>query len=714
MPAQLEDNWTDHSPTVDVSPGDADLLNEIRDNYRYAFDYWSDARNERQIDMRYICGDPWDPKDRKEREDNGRPVVNHDELNQYVNATIGSALQNKRGVKIEPDGEGASEKTAEYRQNRIRAIEYRSKASGIYIGALRNTLEGSYGFWRIKRRWIRGSFNQEIVIKPIPNPDSVLYDPGAKEQDWSDAEWLFVLEPLSKAQFQRQYPKAKKTSFSAEDMRIEGSSDWIKDNQILVAEYWKVIKTPTVLREGGQKRIEHSKKVVQYVTNGFEILEQNEEPGEEIPIIPVIGLERYVDLGKGPQRKLFSMIRLGRDPQMSLAFLNSQQTEEASLSPKTPWVGYTGQFESDNDAWKTSHKKAHAFLQADPAPDSAGGQILALPTRVPFTPNFQAYEVAKDSCRRAIQAAMGITPLPTAAQRNNEKSGVALERIQEQQTVGSSHFIDGLERAIIRTGRIIESWLPVVDDTETMVPIRDQKDEHHMVRINTDGPYLNDKGQPEHYPVEEGPHATTISVGPSNDSQRQEADEFLNNLIANVGKLPIPPQSAAHLLALAIKLKQLGPLGDEMAETISPDQQAVPPQAQALLAQAQGQIQALTMENQALQAEKAAKVIDNEYKLKLEDKRLEAQIAMAEVNTKAQQVSERAQWVFDMWKELHGQAHEVGLQAQEQAHERDQATQQQAHEKAVTDQQAAIASAQSAQDADQQQQAAENAQPTKP
>jgi hypothetical protein len=43
---------------------------------------------------------------------------------------------------------------------------------------------------------------------------------------------------------------------------------------------------------------------------------------------------------------------------------------------------------------------------------------LPLPRRQAFTPNFQEYEIAKDSCRLAIQAAMGISPLPTAAQRD--------------------------------------------------------------------------------------------------------------------------------------------------------------------------------------------------------------------------------------------------------------------------------------------------------
>jgi hypothetical protein len=66
----------------------------------------------------------------------------------------------------------------------------------------------------------------------------------------------------------------------------------------------------------------------------------------------VIGLERYLAEGSGPKRKLFSLCRLARDPQMSLAYLNSQKTEEAGLSPKVPYIGYKGQFDTDQEAWE--------------------------------------------------------------------------------------------------------------------------------------------------------------------------------------------------------------------------------------------------------------------------------------------------------------------------------------------------------------------------
>lgn len=66
-------------PRSRVSEADEDLLNEIRDRYKSWDGVWQKIRQERNIDLRYICGDPWDPKDRKAREDASRPCINHDD-----------------------------------------------------------------------------------------------------------------------------------------------------------------------------------------------------------------------------------------------------------------------------------------------------------------------------------------------------------------------------------------------------------------------------------------------------------------------------------------------------------------------------------------------------------------------------------------------------------------------------------------------------------
>ena len=679
------DEEDQNEPSRDTS-GDEALLQDIRRDFSHFRDYWRKNRENRQKNMRYLCGDPWEPEDRKERE--GRVCISHDELNQYVNQAINNIRQNKRGIKAEAAGNGATDKTAELRQDLIRTIEYRSRAQDVYLRAAQDMFEGGYGFFRVSRRYVsKDSDDQEIIIRSIPNPDSVLYDPDCKEEDWSDAQTVFVLDPIRKSEFKRRWPNAEKTDFTSEDRKIAG--EWLQGDTILVAEYWRVEITARRRRKG---RLVEDKKVVQYITNGLEILEKNEEPGEQIPIPAMIGKERYVETGGEIERRLEGLVDLARDPQKSLAYLVSQEMEEAGQSPKVPYRGFVGAFNSDADGWENLNKKPLSYIQEDPVYDDKGN-LLPRVMREQFVPNFQAYEVAKDACRRSIQAATGISPLPTAAQRNNEKSGVALEAIQQQEALGSYHFTAGFERGVTRAARIIESQIPVVyggEDRE--IGLQRPDESRRVVRLNTGEPYPDPKtGVPQHFPVGEEEHDVTVSTGPSYESQRDAVDQFLDNLIANLGKLPVPPPAAAKLLALAIQMKDLGPKGDEMAEIISPTQQDQSGQLAGMQQQLQQQgalTQQMQGELQKLQLEKQGKVIDNEYRLQLERMKEENALAIAEIQTKSQALSERLETFSDMMSQFHSQAHDVataaaqhehdaGMQAQNQAHAQGMATQQQ-------------------------------------
>lgn len=673
--------------------GDEALLREIRENYKAYSEFWREARDHRKKLMRYLCGQPWDEKDAKAREDAGRPCISHDELNQYVYQCVNAKRQNKSGIKIEPKGNGANDKTAELRQDIARTIEYRSQAQAVYLKAYQDEVEGAYGFCRVSRRYVSDdSDDQEIVIRPIPNPDSVLYDPTCKEPDWSDAQAVFVLEPMSKAEFKREWPDADITSFSTED--TVGGGDWITDKQVMVAEYWKVVKTKGTGKTG---RTVWKKKVIQYITNGISILEKNPQIGTEIPIPAFIGMERYVDSGSGPKRRLFALPSLAMDPQMSLAYYVSLEAEEAGQAPKAPVMGYVGQFETDAQAWAEATKVPRAMLQVDPVVNAATGTVLPLPIRPQYIPNFAGIEIAKESARRAIQAAMGISPLPTQAQRQNEKSGVALEKIQYAQEVGSFHFADGYDRAITRVGRIIDSWISATYDAEDReMSVHLANESRKQIKLNTAAPYQNEQGEQEHYPLGDEEHDVTVSTGPSAISQREVTDKFGDMIVQNLDKLPVDQPQKAKLLAVVIRTKQLGPKGDQLAEIISPENpDELPPQAQQAIGQAKQEVQqvhayaqGLEQKIQELELEKKAGIVNNQFKAEIERMKIEADITKSEIATKAQSTEERLAFVEDMMKQLHVDAHEAQMQATEHAHAQGLADQQ--AEQAAAAQQAEV------------------------
>ena len=82
----------------------------------------------------------------------------------------------------------------------------------------------------------------------------------------------------------------------------------------------------------------------------------------------------------------------------------------------------------------------------------------------------------------------------------------------------------------------------------------------------------------------------TLSTGPSEDSERQEQDDFVDGLIENIADLPQPGTPAAKVLALGIRMRPtLGPVGQQIADVFDPPpaDPNLPPQAQAAIQQLQ-------------------------------------------------------------------------------------------------------------------------------
>jgi hypothetical protein len=692
---------------------DDELLREIREDFQYFRDFWRDNHEEWKTDLKFVSGDPWDADARLEREDNNRPVLSPDELGQYLNATINNLRQNKRAIKVNPNGSGANDKDAESRSAIIRGIEYKSNAQSAYTNAFENAINCGMGFFRVTTKVISKDGEVEPRIKIIENPLSVLLDPNSKEADFCDQKRCFVMDILRKRDFAGKYPKAQKRSFEAEDVKT--APDWFVAENILVAEYWRI---------DGYDENGEGGTVTQYITNGLEILEKNEWAGSWIPIIAVTGKKMLVPKGSEIKIAYASMIRLARGPQKMLAYIASQEAEEFGMAPRAPFVGYVGQFETDKEAWSTLNKVPRAFVQVDPTVDGATNAVLPLPTRPAFTPNAQAYEIAKESWRRAIQASMGITPLPTAAQRQNEKSGVALDKIQAQQAVGSFHFTDNFDRAIENAGRQVNELITLIMDTPRQVSTRQPDDSHALMHIVPNGQQMpvGEDGQPvnpeEVFDPTKGDFDVTISTGMSYQSQREEASAFVDLLVSELGQLPLPPNVKATLLSKAISLKDIGPIGDEIAKIIDPqgDGEPVPPQAQQMIAQLQEQMKALNAACQhyeqiiqKMEMEKQAKVIDNESKMAIEKMKIEAQVAVAEINTKAQNLNERLAFVEDLAKQFQVQAHEKEMAAQQGAQQAALQEQSAGHQQDLQAQQADAQSQQSAQDAQQQQEAQQGA-----
>ena len=338
---------------------DPKLLEEIQSNYQWALREWGPIHREGNYDVKFIAGDPWDPRDIQARDtpEQKRPHLVFDEGSQYINMFLGQARQQKRAVKVEPVDERVDSDTAEVMQGRIMHIEYVSRAQAHYIKGLSDCATRGYGWISIRKRYSSDTGReQEPCVHPVSNPDSRLMDPNAKEPDGSDAEFCFVRDVVKKTYVKEKWPWAK--TLGTDDVKT-----------ITLTEYWKCRKqavdciylledpnnpdgdgieikeselpqdakiTEETITMGGmtvrildEREIEE-KQITKYICQiidpsssehsiiaaadqTVEILEEEPWDGKSIPEIPVLGPEYYINDGGTVHKVYLSMLRRARD-----------------------------------------------------------------------------------------------------------------------------------------------------------------------------------------------------------------------------------------------------------------------------------------------------------------------------------------------------------------------------------------------------------------
>lgn len=602
-------------------------LKEIREEYADADSQWEDIRKEARTDMRFIGGDPWEEADRKARDAAMRPILSPDETNQYVHQVVNDVRQNKRAIKVTPMGAGANDQTADVRANLIRQIEYRSNAQQAYTTLFENAVQRSYGYLRICPDYTdHRSFDQELRILPCENPDMVTPDPYAVRTDGSDWKFLYFSEVWRVSDYKRKWPRAKTQSFGNTEMTV--AAQWVKsESQIVVAERWTVQTSKRVLLliqvpnqpapmvafadelealPPGAKVVREREvdypSVTKQITNGLEILEETKFKSTTIPFVSCYGKILYLDSGSGPEKRIMSLVRLARDPAKLHAYIWTCIAEVVGGVPRNAWIGYEGQFAKPAE-WQRANREPVAYLEAKARTEETGGmELLPLPQRQPWDPPIQNLLIAAEAARRQIQAAMGIAFLPTDAQKRNEKSGKALDKIEDSQQRGSFHFVDHYDEAITRTGAILDDWMPHHYDAARDLTVRKPDDKTEVIRAN-------DPNDPKSVNLKTGQHDVTISVGPAFQSEREAASTFADTIIASPIIELLGPEKGQKIVALAIRLKSVGPLGDQMADIISPDddkqQGPTPEQVQQMQAMIQQLQQKLAEAVQEIQTDAA-------------------------------------------------------------------------------------------------------------
>jgi len=568
---------------------DTEILEEAVERFKQAMDFESENRNLAEDDVDFRHGDQWPDEIRVQRQQDSRPCLTFNKMEERVDQVVGDQRQAKAAISIHPADIVADkhvqnrEGTKDYALSQvmnglIRTIEQNSDAQIAYNTAFDHSCGHGFGYWRIITAWdVSDPFSQVIRIRRVKNSFSVYLDPLAQEPHGGDANWGFVTSLVDRDTFKRLYPKARSDSWSQSGQGDEYEY-WYQQDNIRVAEYFRRVPTDKIaaqlnsgavmyvddaemletLRDeisGNGGKIVRTKevkvpKVEWYKLTAGDVLETPREfPSFYVPIVRCVGKElnvRGYDYLRG-------IVRHAKDAQRMYNYNRTAQIEQVALQPKVPFLATPEQIDSFQQSWNRVNKDNLPYLlynhvegvpmpRREPPPLPAQGNML----------NAQADDADIDSTTGMHKASLGAP--------SNEKSGKAIRERKMEGDVATFTFHDNFHMALKQTGRILVDMIPRVYDTARIERILTLEDEEDYVQLNqkvvgSDGKvtYINDLGA--------GKYDVRVSTGPSYTTMREEARESMLDFAQAL------PQTGA-LIADMIAENMDWPKADAVAERI--------------------------------------------------------------------------------------------------------------------------------------------------
>lgn len=487
-----------------------------------------------------------------------RPTLTINKLPQHIKQVTNDQRQNRPTGEVIPVDSNADIAVAEVLNGIVKHVEYISDADVAYDTACENQVTHGEGYLRLVTDYVdENSFDQDILIKRVRNPFSIIMDPMIQDPCGADAQWCFVTEDLTHEEYAAQYPDATPiSSIKAEGVGNGEMKGWLNDKVIRIAEYFYYETTRETLNlypdgstafkgtpddaqlvalfgEPVKSRQADRKQVKWVKTNGTEILDSSDWPGKYIPVVRVVGNEFEVD----GEVFVTGIVRNSKDAQRMYNYWTSQEAEMLALAPKAPFIGYGGQFEGFEHKWKTANTSNWPYLEVNAEATDGNGGALPLPQRSQPPMAQQGLIAAKQGAAEDIKATTGQYNA-SLGMTSNERSGKAILARQHEGDVGTYHYGDNLARAVRYLTRQIVDLIPKIYDTPRIARIIGEDGETKMVKMDPDQPEPVREVKDEQgiviekiYNPSVGRYDVRVATGPGYATKRQQALDAMVELL---------------------------------------------------------------------------------------------------------------------------------------------------------------------------------------
>lgn len=471
-----------------------------------------------------------------------RPRYTDDRCNPLVDAIAGEMEQNEYSIKITPTGGRASNDTAETLEGLIKNIENISGASLIYSAISRSLVGAGLGGCEVTQDYIDSdTFDQDLFIKPIEDfQNRVWFDDNSKMPDRSDAKFCWVLDEITRGEYEDKFPDGKMNSIgSNRDTEVY----YDKPDTISVCRFFykkpadiKLVRMSNgaVYRDDEDfmqvadelaavgitpedYRTRKTYKVCQRILDGAGWLNEAEETVFNcLPIIPFYGNFKVIDgkiVFRGAINKAMDMQRIHN---MAI----SRQVEDVVLAPKAKYWGTTEQRRGHDSTISTLNTNANPWqdynhVEGVAPPYIQGGAQVN-----------QALELLNQSSANSISLSAGVYS-PQLGDNVNLQSGIALERQIEKGDVSTLKYFSSVETGLKYLGKVLLGAIPNVYDSTRQQRILNEDGTDDMVILNQ--PVIDQQtGEPIVLnDLSIGEYDATVSIGPAFKNRKEQAREAI-------------------------------------------------------------------------------------------------------------------------------------------------------------------------------------------
>jgi len=199
----IKANYEDHAWVLEALKKAQEADHDNREKAREAVAFINERDGQWEDKWKTACAD--------------RPQYTFDLTNPMIEQITSSIAKNDYSIKVLPSGGPASKDSAIMYDGLVRHIEAISNASEVYSQSGRSMAVKGLDGWEVVQAYVDGdSFDQDLLIKKVPDwLDRVWLAPHT-EQDGSDAPYAWKLAGLTKEEFEAKYPDRAQSSVTTD------------------------------------------------------------------------------------------------------------------------------------------------------------------------------------------------------------------------------------------------------------------------------------------------------------------------------------------------------------------------------------------------------------------------------------------------------------------------------------------------------------------